>query len=76
MASKTITITEEVYQLLKVLKKQNESFSELLRRLAMRVNGQKLDNFFGSWDLKDQEYKEIQEEIKANLLPFNVKKGV
>ncbi len=76
MASKTITITVEVYQLLKVLKKQDESFSELLRRLAMRVNGQKLDNFFGSWDLKDQEYKEIQEEIKANLLPFNGKKGV
>ncbi|KKM83377.1 hypothetical protein LCGC14_1310050 [marine sediment metagenome] len=74
MASKTITITEEVYQLLKLIKKQDESFSELLRRLAMSVNGQKLESFFGSWDLSDQEYKEIQEEIKLNQIPFNGKK--
>ncbi len=74
MASKTITITEDVYQLLKLLKKQDESFSELLRRLAMQVNGQKLEAFFGLWDINDQEYKEIQEEIKRNLIPFNGKK--
>ena len=74
MASKTITITEEVYQLLKLLKKQDESFSELLRRLALSVNGQKLEHFFGSWDLNDQEYKKIKEEIKLNLIPFNGKK--
>ncbi len=74
MASKTITITEEVYELLKLLKKQDESFSELLRRLSMSVNGQKLENFFGSWDLNDQEYKEIQEEIKLNQIPINGKK--
>ena len=74
MASKTITITEDVYQLLKLLKKQDESFSELLRRLAMQVNGQKLEAFFGLWDMNDQEYKEIQEEIKRNLIPFNGKK--
>ena len=74
MASKTITITEDVYQLLKLLKKQDESFSELLRRLAMQVNGQKLEAFFGLWDINDQEYKEIQEDIKRNLIPFNGKK--
>jgi len=74
MASKTITITEDVYQLLKLLKKQDESFSELLRRLAMQVNGQKLEAFFGLWDMNDQEYKEIQEEIKRNRIPFNGKK--
>ena len=74
MASKTITITEDVYQLLKLLKKQDESFSELLRRLAMQVNGQKLEAFFGLWDINDQEYEEIQEEIKRNLIPFNGKK--
>ena len=74
MASKTITITEDVYQLLKLLKKQDESFSELLRRLAMQVNGQKLEAFFGLWDINDQEYKKIQEEIKRNLIPFNGKK--
>jgi len=39
MASKTIKITEDVYQLLKKLKKKNESFSDLLRRLANQANG-------------------------------------
>lgn len=64
MASKTITITEEVYNLLKDLKQNGESFSELLKRLGMQVNGQKLNAFFGSWDINDHEYEEIQEEIK------------
>jgi len=40
----------------------------------MQVNGQKLEAFFGLWDINDQEYKEIQEEIKRNLIPFNGKK--
>jgi predicted CopG family antitoxin len=74
MASKTITITEDVYQLLKKVKKKDESFSELLRRLAMQINGQKLEAFFGLWTINDQEYEEIQEEIKRNLIPFNGKK--
>ena len=73
MASKTITITEDVYQLLKKVKKKDESFSELLRRLAMQINGQKLEAFFGLWTINDQEYEEIQEEIKRNLIPFNGK---
>jgi len=74
MASKTITITEDVYQLLKKVKKKDESFSELLRRLALQINGQKLEAFFGLWTINDQEYEEIQEEIKRNLIPFNGKK--
>jgi len=74
MVSKTITITEEVYKLLKNLKQKDESFSKLLKRLAMQVNGQKLKDFFGSWDINDHEYKEIQGEIKRNLIPFNGEK--
>jgi len=75
MASKTITITDEVYQLLKSLKREKESFSELLKRLAMRVNGQKLEQFFGAWDISDKEYSEIQETIKKNKIPFNENGG-
>lgn len=71
MTSKTITVTEEVYNLLKLLKAQDESFSELLKRLALQVNGQKLENFFGLWNINDQEYKDIQEKIKENTIPFN-----
>ena len=34
MATKTITITEEAYNKLKVRKKGNESFSEVINRIA------------------------------------------
>ena len=34
MAVKTLTITEEVYNSLSVLKQQNESFSQLFLRLS------------------------------------------
>ncbi len=74
MVSKTITITEEVYNLIKNLKQKDESFSELLKRLAMQVNGQKLKDFFGSWDINDHEHEEIQEVIKRNSIPFNGEK--
>ena len=74
MASKTLTITEEVYHILKELKRENESFSNLLRRLAMEVNGQKLDAFFGKWEMNDQEYKEIQDRITSQKIQYNTKK--
>lgn len=75
MASKTIKINKDVYQLLKSLKKEDESFSDLLRRLAMNRNGKILEDFFGSWDIDDYEYEEIQKKIKRNIIPFNGKKG-
>ena len=74
MASKTLTITEEVYHILKELKRENESFSNLLRRLAMEVNGQKLDAFFGKCEMNDQEYKEIQDRINSQKIQYNTKK--
>ena len=74
MASKTLTITEEVYHILKEIKRKNESFSNLLRRLAMEVNGQKLDAFFGKWEMNDKEYKEIQDRISSQKIQYNAEK--
>ena len=74
MVSKTLTITEEVYNILKEIKRKNESFSNLLRRLAMEVNGQKLDAFFGKWEMNDKEYKEIQDRIRSQKIQYNAEK--
>lgn len=74
MTSKTLTITEDVYLLLKNLKQTGESFSDLLRRLAFQVNGQNLDAFFGGWEMSDEEYKNIQKQIKLKAIPFNIEK--
>ena len=74
MTSKTLTITEDVYLLLKNLKQNGESFSDLLRRLAFQVNGQNLESFFGGWEMNDEEYKNIQKQIKLKAIPFNIEK--
>ncbi|OLS16309.1 MAG: hypothetical protein RBG13Loki_0068 [Promethearchaeota archaeon CR_4] len=63
MPSKTITITEQVYAELKKLKQENESFSELLLRLARNANGQKLQEFFGTWEIDDEEWAGISDEL-------------
>ncbi|TXT58315.1 MAG: hypothetical protein BAJALOKI1v1_1690006 [Promethearchaeota archaeon] len=53
-----------MYHLLKSLKKEEESFSDLLRRLALNKNGQILDAFFGAWEMNDQEFEEIQKKLR------------
>lgn len=63
MTVKTITIKEEVYNILKKLKKEEESFSDLLLRLANQINGQNLENFLGAWDVDDEEMEKINKEI-------------
>ncbi len=63
MTVKTLTIKEEVYNILKKLKKEDESFSDLLLRLAKQINGQNLEKFLGAWDIQDEEMEKINKEI-------------
>jgi len=62
MASKNISITEEVYNELKKLKKDDESFSHLFLRL---IKGQKsnIKDYFGAWDLSEDELSDIWQGI-------------
>jgi len=62
MASKNISITEEVYEKLVKIKREDESFSELFLRL---LNSQKasLEEAFGTWDLTEEEKREIWDPI-------------
>jgi predicted CopG family antitoxin len=48
MTVKTITITEQAYRALSRAKHRNESFSEVVRRLAER--SVPLTDFAGAWD--------------------------
>lgn len=62
MTSKTISITEDVYELLNSLKKPGESFSEELERLA-KTRGNILD-FAGAWsDLPKSTIREMKKNI-------------
>lgn len=59
MASKTIMIQEETYQRLLQLKKENESFNDLILRLIYQK--QDLRPYFGL--LSEREGKELEKAI-------------
>jgi len=62
MTSKNISITEEVYNKLMKIKRENESFSELFLRL-LRVQKFKMEKTFGEWNLSKIEKEEIWDDI-------------
>ncbi len=63
MALKTLTITREAYDEINSLKKNNESFSELFKRLKKERRGNNINRFFGV--LKNSPLK--VDEIKKRL---------
>ena len=65
MGTKTISIMEDVYELLNRNKKKDESFSEELRRLLAK-KGSILD-CAGLWsDLSDEQVKQMENVIKKS----------
>jgi predicted CopG family antitoxin len=62
MASKNISITEDVYNKLIRAKKENESFSELFLRL-LNIQRTAMNNTFGTWNLDENEISEIWGDI-------------
>lgn len=62
MTSKNISITEEVYNKLMKIKRENESFSELFLRL-LSVQKINFERTFGAWNLNEKESKEIWGDI-------------
>lgn len=57
--AKTIAIANDVYEMLSKEKRKDESFSEVIRRLAKRKRS--LLEFAGAWaDIPDDEFKEME----------------
>jgi len=64
MGSKNISITDDVYNLLKSLKLEGESFSDTIRRLALSKG--KITEFFGLWkEMPEDEFHDITKNINA-----------
>ena len=62
MTSKNISITEDVYNKLLKVKRDNESFSELFLRL-LKIQRVKLEKCLGAWNLSVEEKKDIWSDI-------------
>ncbi len=61
MTSKTISVSEDAYDLLKKMKLKGESFTETIRRLVKR---RRLTDCAGLWsDVPQEEMKAIRENI-------------
>ena len=62
MASKTISITEEVYEMLVKLKSPEESFSELFQGL-IQTHKENIKTLFGKWQLTEEEKQEMIDKV-------------
>ncbi|MCF7871949.1 antitoxin VapB family protein [Candidatus Woesearchaeota archaeon] len=67
MTTKTITIMEDAYELLRKAKKDDESFSDVIRRIANKETN--IEKFFGVWsdefaDLVEKSILELRERNK------------
>ncbi len=58
ITSKSISITEYVYNKLLKIKREYESFSDLFLRL-LKIQKSALEKSFGAWNLSEMEEKEI-----------------
>lgn len=71
MGTKTISLMDDAYDLLKMQKSRNESFSDVVRRLAtMKRN---IMEFAGALDISDNEAKEIK-EVMVDLRKGSIKR--
>jgi predicted CopG family antitoxin len=64
MGVKTITVTEEAYRLLAKEKKGDESFSQVIKRLAKERG--RLSDSLGAWKMSDDEAEQIFSSLRRN----------
>ena len=70
MATKTLTITEDAYDLLAQNKLENESFSQEIRRVLAKRQKKSLLDFFGI--LSKEEGQELIDDLEK-IRNFNLK---
>lgn len=64
--TKQIAVADDVYDLLRALRKPAESFSDTIRRLGQTARKEALMGLAGSWKISAEEARRITDEIHAN----------
>lgn len=62
MAHKTLTISEEAYEALAELKKERESFTNLIKRITAPLRKKRLSEFAGQ--LNDEQFENAALEVR------------
>lgn len=62
MEHKTLTISEEAYRALSDLKKEGESFTELIKRITAPLRKKRLSDFAGKLD--DDQFEKAALEVR------------
>ena len=76
MPTKTIRVSEDVYERLKARKREDESFTDLLERIV--EDDRDIYAGFGAWEDAAEEMREthekMNEEMEENVRKFKKKK--
>lgn len=62
MGYKTISLSDEAYEKLASLKREGESFTDVILRLCSKSPKKPLASFAGSWMMSEEEEKKIFRE--------------
>lgn len=68
---KTITVTDQAYEHLRALKKQDESFSQVIERIYSEKKPISLDEMVGTMD--ESEGRKLEQEIEKSRKSFGRK---
>jgi len=82
MGYKTISLSDEAYELLASMKREGESSTDVILRLCSKATKKPLASFAGSWNMSDEEEKEIfgfiselWRKYETNLLGYRLSSG-
>ena len=61
---KTISLSDKAYEKLTSLKKEGESFSDVVLKLHSKTMKRTLVSFAGTWDMTDEEVEQLFRETR------------
>lgn len=76
MPHKTITISEEAYNMLASLKGEGESFTEVIKRSVSKLKEKPLSSFAGKWAGSAEELDTVFAGIKKMWVKYDERLGL
>ena len=73
--TKVISLSNSAYEELKSLKKENDSFSDVVLKLTSKARRGSLLDFFGKWPGSAGETKYIKKELEKGRKRFRLKEA-